>query len=178
VRYELGFYIPEDDILHSQRRETHKFYSALTGRTLYWRRNVSPVRYELGFYIPEDDILHSHSRENLKSYIAATSTLMVGSRGDQPNIRSPKRRFWKNQNLERKVTTFCYHSIQNLLSPCLLPKNVKVRIYKTIILPAASIIHTTFWRRGQVRASRILGLEIWVRNDAVSNGERYGSPWQ
>jgi hypothetical protein len=29
----------------------------------------------------------------------------------------------------------CYHSVQNLLSSCLLLKNVKVRIYKTIILP-------------------------------------------
>jgi hypothetical protein len=29
----------------------------------------------------------------------------------------------------------CYHSVQNLLSSCLLPKNVKIRIYKTIILP-------------------------------------------
>jgi hypothetical protein len=29
----------------------------------------------------------------------------------------------------------CYHSVQNLLSSRLLSKNVKVRIYKTIILP-------------------------------------------
>jgi hypothetical protein len=29
----------------------------------------------------------------------------------------------------------CYHSVQNLLSSRLLAKNVKVRIYKTIILP-------------------------------------------
>jgi hypothetical protein len=28
----------------------------------------------------------------------------------------------------------CYHSVQNLLSSLLLSKNVKVRIYKTIIL--------------------------------------------
>jgi hypothetical protein len=30
----------------------------------------------------------------------------------------------------------CYHSMQNLLSSRLLSKNVKIRIYKTIILPA------------------------------------------
>jgi hypothetical protein len=29
----------------------------------------------------------------------------------------------------------CYHSVQSLLSSCLLSRNVKVRIYKTIILP-------------------------------------------
>jgi hypothetical protein len=49
VKYELGFYIPENDILHSHRRENLKFY--------------------IGFYIPEDDILHIHRRENLKSNI-------------------------------------------------------------------------------------------------------------
>jgi hypothetical protein len=31
----------------------------------------------------------------------------------------------------------CYHSVQNLLSSRLLSKNVKVKIYKTIILPMA-----------------------------------------
>jgi hypothetical protein len=56
VRYELG-YIPEDGILHSHRRENLKSYISLTGRTLYRRRNVSPLRYELGFCVPEDGIL-------------------------------------------------------------------------------------------------------------------------
>jgi hypothetical protein len=30
----MGFYIPEDDILHSHRREKLKSYKALTGWTL------------------------------------------------------------------------------------------------------------------------------------------------
>jgi hypothetical protein len=64
--------MPEDGILHSHCRENLKSYIALTGWTLQWRRNVSPVKYELGFYSPEDGILHSHCRENLKSYIALT----------------------------------------------------------------------------------------------------------
>jgi hypothetical protein len=72
VRYELGFYIPEDDILHSHCRENLASYIALTGWALQRRRNVSPVKYELGFYITEDDILHSDCRENLKSYITLT----------------------------------------------------------------------------------------------------------
>jgi hypothetical protein len=49
VKYELGSYIPEDGILHSHRCENLRSYIALTGRTLYRRRNVSPVKYELGF---------------------------------------------------------------------------------------------------------------------------------
>jgi hypothetical protein len=47
-----------------------------------------------------------------------------------------------NQNLipeeiKRRLNSgnVCYHSVQNLLSSRLLSKNVKVRIYKTIILP-------------------------------------------
>jgi hypothetical protein len=31
VKYELDFYIPENDILHSHRSETLKSYIALTG---------------------------------------------------------------------------------------------------------------------------------------------------
>jgi hypothetical protein len=32
----------------------------------------------------------------------------------------------------------CYHSVQNLLSSSLLSKNIKVKIYRTIILPVVS----------------------------------------
>jgi hypothetical protein len=34
VMYELGFYFPEDAILHSHRREILKSYISLTGWTL------------------------------------------------------------------------------------------------------------------------------------------------
>jgi hypothetical protein len=34
MRYELGFYIPEDVIPHSHRRKNLKSYIALTGRAL------------------------------------------------------------------------------------------------------------------------------------------------
>jgi hypothetical protein len=62
VKYELGFYIPEDGILDTHCRENLKSYMALTGSDLKRRRNKSPVTYELDFYsyIPEDAILHSH----------------------------------------------------------------------------------------------------------------------
>jgi hypothetical protein len=72
VKYKLGFYIPQVDILHSHRRENLKSYVALTGWAWSLRSYVSPVKYELDFYIPEDAILHIYRRENLKSYIALT----------------------------------------------------------------------------------------------------------
>jgi hypothetical protein len=47
-----------------------------------------------------------------------------------------------NQNLiheeiKRRLNSgnACYHSVQNLSSSRLLSKNVKIRIYKTVILP-------------------------------------------
>jgi hypothetical protein len=49
MRYGLGFYNPEDGILHSHRRENLTSYIRLTGWTLQRRSNVSPVRDELGF---------------------------------------------------------------------------------------------------------------------------------
>jgi hypothetical protein len=49
VRYEQGFYTPEDGILHRHRCENLKSYIALTGWALYQRRNVFSVRYEQGF---------------------------------------------------------------------------------------------------------------------------------
>jgi hypothetical protein len=69
VRYELGFYIPEDGILYSHSRENLKSYRSLIGWALQWRRNVFPVRYDLGSYIPKDGILQSHRHESLISYI-------------------------------------------------------------------------------------------------------------
>jgi hypothetical protein len=34
-----------------------------------------------------------------------------------------------------KLKNACYHSVQNLLSSTLLSKNLKIKIYRTIILP-------------------------------------------
>jgi hypothetical protein len=41
--------IPEDGILHTDRRENLKFYIALAGCAVRWRCNVSPVRHEMVF---------------------------------------------------------------------------------------------------------------------------------
>jgi hypothetical protein len=54
VRYELGFYIPEDDILHSHRSENLKSYTLHEGleyktRMLmdYIHRPVSSIEYDV-----------------------------------------------------------------------------------------------------------------------------------
>jgi hypothetical protein len=44
---------------------------------------------------------------------------------------------WIQEEIKRRLNSSnaCYHSIQNLLSSRLLSKNIKIRIYKSIILP-------------------------------------------
>jgi hypothetical protein len=38
----------------------------------------------------------------------------------------------------------CYHSVQNLPSPCLLSKNIRIRIYKTVIVPLVLYVCETW----------------------------------
>jgi len=44
----------------------------------------------------------------------------------------------KEINSRLKSGNACYHSVQNLLSSSLLSKNLKIKIYRTIILPVVS----------------------------------------
>jgi hypothetical protein len=47
VKYELGFYIPEDDILHSHCREDLKSYITLTPQILHnLYRTLKPERLQ------------------------------------------------------------------------------------------------------------------------------------
>jgi hypothetical protein len=79
----IGCTIPEDDILHSHRRENLKSYTALTGWALQRRRNVFLVIYELGF-------LPSHCRDSLKSIILNYRTTLY----ETPSWRlSPSQRY-------------------------------------------------------------------------------------
>jgi hypothetical protein len=50
------------------------------------------------------------------------------------------------EEIQRRLNSgiACYHSVQNLLSPHLLSKNIKIRIYKTIILTLVLYGHETW----------------------------------
>jgi hypothetical protein len=90
-----------------------------------------------------------------------------------------------NQNLieeeiKRRLNSgnACYHSVQNLLSSSLLPKNVKMRIYKTIIL-ALVLYWCETWsltlreeHRLRVFENRVLRRIYGPRRDEVTGGWR------
>jgi hypothetical protein len=72
----------------------------------------------------------------------------------------------------------CYRSIQNLLSSCLLSKNVKVRIYKTIILSVVlyvcEIWSQTLREEHKLRLfeNRVLSRIFGPKRDEVTGGWR------
>jgi hypothetical protein len=59
----------------------------------------------------------------------------------------------------------CYHSVQNLLSSHLPPKNLKIKIYKIIILSvffSMDICHTKGRHRLRVFENRVLRRIFWT----------------
>jgi hypothetical protein len=71
----------------------------------------------------------------------------------------------------------CYHSVQNLLSSCLLSKNLKIKIYKMIILPVV-LYGCETWsltlreeHRLKVFENRVLRRIFGLKRDEVT-GER------
>jgi hypothetical protein len=58
----------------------------------------------------------------------------------------------------------CYHSVQNLLSSRLLSKNLKIRIYKTIILPVV-IYGCKIWSLTLTEEHRLRVFETMVLHE-------------
>ena len=67
-----------------------------------------------------------------------------------------------------KLGNTCYYSVQNLLSSSLLSKNLKIKIYRTVILSV--VLHgceswsPTFWEEHSLRVfeNRVLRKIIWA----------------
>ena len=68
----------------------------------------------------------------------------------------------------------CYHSVQNLLSSSLLPKRLKIKIYRTIILPVVFYGYETWSltlreeHRLRVFEKRVLRRIFGPRRDGVT----------
>jgi hypothetical protein len=103
-------------------------------------------------------ILRSHQLINFKSLVQIACTVSFMSRhqtaGQSNYIRVANKSFEKVVKFKYLGSTLtdqnciheeiscrlnsgnaCYHAVQNLLSSCLLSISVKIKIYKTIILP-------------------------------------------
>jgi len=72
----------------------------------------------------------------------------------------------------------CYHSVQNLLSSSLLFKNLKIKIYRTIILPVI-LYGCETWsltlreeRRLRVFGNRVLNRVFGPKGDEVAGVEK------
>jgi len=73
-----------------------------------------------------------------------------------------------------KLGNACYHSVKNLLSSRLLSKNLKIKIYRTIILPVVLYGCETWWltlreeRRLRVSEKRVLRRVFGPKRDEVT----------
>jgi hypothetical protein len=84
------------------------------------------------------------------------------------------------QEIKRKLNSgnACYHSVQNIPSSRLLSKNVKVRIYKTIILPVVLYGCETWYltlredHKLRVFENRVLRRIFGPKRDGVTGGWR------
>ena len=76
-----------------------------------------------------------------------------------------------------KSGNICCLSVQNLLSSCLLSKNIKIKIYKTIILPVVLYVCETWLltlreeRRLRVCENRVLWRICGPKRDKVTSVE-------
>ena len=73
-----------------------------------------------------------------------------------------------------KLENACYHSVQNLLSSSLLSKNLKIKIYRTTILPLV-LYGCETWsltlreeHRLRVFENRVLGRIFGLKSDGVN----------
>jgi hypothetical protein len=84
------------------------------------------------------------------------------------------------EEIERRLNSgnACYHSVQNLLSPGLLSKKVKISIYKIIILPVVLYGYETWFltlREGHrlgVLEKRVLRRVFGSNRGDVAGGRR------
>jgi hypothetical protein len=90
----------------------------------------SPSVVSFGLYlsITEGMFLYHWSMHNIFKFLALTFKYLGTTLTDQTSIQEEIKRRLNSGNV-------FYHSAQNLSSSCLLSKYIKIRIYRTIILP-------------------------------------------
>jgi len=96
---------------------------------------VHDIQNKLQFFLYENGRLNS---ANGKSYVLANVLNLASHSGlfQQRNVLVEWSRLTiKTRGLILVKVCTCYHSVQKLLSSSLISKNLKIKIYRTIILP-------------------------------------------
>ena len=100
----------------------------------------------------------SSDREEQLKYLGTTVTY-------QSSIQEEIKSRFKSRNV-------CHHSVQNLLSYCLISKNIKIKIHRTVILRAA-FYGSENWSLTLREERRLRGFENRVlRGIGIRGGEK------
>jgi hypothetical protein len=73
-------------------------------------------------------------------------------------------------NDQNNSANACYHSVQNLSSSRLLSKNIKIRIYKTIILPVVLYVYETWSLKLRVFENRVFRRIFGLKRKEMTGG--------
>jgi hypothetical protein len=97
------------------------------------RRNGSRIELYISHLYPF--IYFKKAYESVRSEVFLYNITEFGA--PTKLIRPVKKCNCMQEEIKRRLNlgNACYHSVQSLLSSCLLSRNVKVKMYKTIILP-------------------------------------------
>jgi len=162
----------------------HKFRSCLSSHL----RRLSSPRYELvrvhvdlaagGSHVAR--LKSAYSLRNLSKQMANTDKSWVAKRNVSEYRLTNKNSIQEEIKSRLKVGNACYNSVQNLLSSSLLSKKLKVKIYRTIILPVC-LYGCETWsltlreeRRLRVSENRVLRRVFGPKRDEViGKGENY-----
>jgi hypothetical protein len=102
VKYELGFYIPEDDILHSHRRKNLKFYIKSSGTT-----RILDVIYRPVFYLKirrfGASSLAPYSGGSYSDWTNTKSYILSADQSPEPNCVGSTGRGRQNPLSERRI---------------------------------------------------------------------------
>jgi hypothetical protein len=79
VKYELGFYNPEDDILHSHRRGNLKCYNVFESLTI---SSKSPEGNRSRFLLPS--VIFASTRARLRRYILVSRGTLLAHKVAAP----------------------------------------------------------------------------------------------
>jgi hypothetical protein len=150
--YELGSYISEDGILHSNRSENFKY----DGDTVL---ADPPIGVQLSAEICLEELIMTSTGREMSAFVCVfrnvTELRRLGTTVTNHNLIQ--------EEINRRLNSgnACCHSVHNLLSSVCCLKNVRIILYKTIFLPVLQYGCKT-WSLTLRKGHRLSVFENWV----------------